>query len=44
MANIVGTRLDKVKVIEHIEYVPDTGESPPPVTNAKPVAEDDIMF
>ena len=50
MANIVGTRLDKVKVIEHLEYVPDTGETPPPVTEANgksvphPVAENDILF
>jgi len=44
MANIVGTRLDKVRVIEHLEYVPDTGEAPPPITESKPVVEDEIMF
>ena len=42
--DIVGTRLDKVKVMELVEYVPDTGDAPPPVTNSKPVVEDEIMF
>jgi len=44
MANIVGTRLDKVKVLEHIEYVSDMGDSPPPVTESKTVAEDEVLF
>jgi len=42
--DIVGTRLDKVKVMELVEYVPDTGDAPPPVTDTKPVVEDEIMF
>lgn len=44
MANIVGTRLDKVKVLEHIEYVSDMGDSPPPVTESKTVAKDEVLF
>ncbi len=42
--DIVGTRLDKVKVMELVEYVPDTGESPPPVTESKTVAKDEVLF
>ena len=44
LAHIVGTRLDKVTVIEHIEYVSDEGVSPPPVPDAEPVAGHDILF
>jgi len=44
MANIVGTRLDKVKVIDYVEYVQDTGDSPPPVTESKTVAKDEVLF
>tara|TARA_R100000544_G_scaffold18477_1_gene8829 strand:+ start:233 stop:736 length:504 start_codon:yes stop_codon:yes gene_type:complete len=44
MANIVGTRLDKVKVLKHIEYVSDMGDSPPPATESKTVAEDEVLF
>lgn len=45
--NIVGTRLDKVKVLKHNAYSPDEDDTPP-VTKAKaPVQEDmsdDIPF
>tara|TARA_B110000211_G_scaffold201258_1_gene232720 strand:+ start:4289 stop:4822 length:534 start_codon:yes stop_codon:yes gene_type:complete len=44
MANIVGTRLDKVKVIDYVEYVQDTGDSPPPVTESKTMAKDEVLF
>ena len=42
--NIVGTRLDKVKVLEHVEYVRDEGDSPPPSTDSKPVAGNEVLF
>ena len=43
--NIVGTRLDKVKVIDHVAYVPDTtGDeaSPPPVVESEKQSE--VLF
>ena len=43
--NIVGTRLDKVKVIDHVAYVPDTtGDeaSPPPAVESEKQSE--VLF
>ena len=43
--NIVGTRLDKVKVIDHVTYVADTAgddTSPPPV--AKEETQSEVLF
>lgn len=48
--NIVGTRLEKVKVLEHIPYVPDSDDDdtpdPAPATasNKQDAFEDDIPF
>ena len=43
--NIVGTRLDKVKVIDHVTYVADTAgddASPPPV--AQEETQSEVLF
>jgi hypothetical protein len=43
--NIVGTRLDKVKVIDHVAYVADTAgdeASPPPVVESEKQSE--VLF
>ena len=43
--NIVGTRLDKVKVVDHVAYVADTAgddTSPPPV--AKEETQSEVLF
>ena len=44
MSGIVGTRLDKVKVLEHVEYVPDSDDSPPSDTQSEPVAGNEVLF
>ena len=43
--NIVGTRLDKVKVVDHVAYIADTAgddTSPPPV--AKEETQSEVLF
>jgi hypothetical protein len=45
MKNIVGTRLDKVKVLDHVKYVSDTAgdeASPPPVVESEKQSE--VLF
>jgi len=45
MKNIVGTRLDKVKVLDHVKYVADTtgdDTSPPPV--AQEETQSEVLF
>ena len=45
MKNIVGTRLDKVKVLDHVKYVSDTSgdeTSPPPAVESEKQSE--VLF
>ena len=47
MKSIVGTRLDKVTVIDHVEYIsPQDDDSPSPVLEKPVVAatEDSVLF
>lgn len=47
MKSIVGTRLDKVTVLDHVEYIPPQDDDSPSPVSEKPVeaaTEDSVLF